>query len=133
MPVYDVSAVAHALGIDVKQLDNILSRNYLNGVDRRARGVSRRISSDAAITLQLACDLAAALEVPVAAALRISQMLQQKDDEPVAVGRFASLRADVVALRATTVARLDTAVEVVGRRRRGRPRRARQPGGGESV
>lgn len=133
MPVYDVSAVAQAIGIDVKQLDNILSRHYLTGVDRRTRGVSRRISTEAAVTLHLACDLAAALEVPVAAALRISQMLQQKDDEPVAVGRFASLRADVVALRATTVARLDTAVEVVGRRRRGRPRRARQPGGGEPV
>jgi len=132
LPVYDVSAVAQAIGIDVKQLDNILSRHYLTGVDRRTRGVSRRISTEAAVTLHLACDLAAALEVPVAAALRISQMLQQKDDEPVAVGRFASLRADVVALRATTVARLDTAVEVVGRRRRGRPR-ARQPGGGEPV
>jgi len=131
LPVYDVSAVAHAIGIDVKQLDNILSRNFLNGVDRRTRGVSRRISSDAAITLQLACDLAAALEVPVAVALRISQMLQQNDGEPVAVGRFASLRADVVALRTTTVARLDTAVELVGRRRRGRPPRARQLGGEE--
>jgi hypothetical protein len=126
LPVYDVSAVAQALGIDVKRLDNILSRSYLTGVDRRTRGVSRRISTEAAVTLRLACDLAAALEMPVAAALRISQMLQQNDGEPVAAGRFASLRADVVVLRATTVTQLDAAVELVGRRRRGRPPLARQ-------
>ena len=131
MPVYDVSAVAHAIGIDIKQLDNILSRNYLGGVDRRTRGVSRRISTEAAVTLQLACDLAAALKVPVAVALRVSQMLQRNDDEPVAIGRFALLGVDIVALRTTTVARLDTAVELVGRRRRGRPPRARQHSGKE--
>ena len=129
LPVYNVSAVAQAIGVDVKQLDNILSRNSLTGVDRRTRGVARRISTEAAITLQLACDLAAALEVPVAAALRISQILQRNDGEAVTIGRFASLRADVVALRVTTVARLDAAVELVGRRRRGRPPGERQASG----
>ena len=128
MPVYDLVAVAQALGLDIKRLDNILSRNDLPGVDRRARGVSRRISSDAAVTLHLACNLATAMEIPVGAALRISQMLQRSDGQPVAIGSFASLRADVLTLRATTVARLDTAVELVGRRRRGRPPRARRPG-----
>ena len=126
LPVYHVSAVAQAIGIDVKQLDNLLSRNFLTGVDRRTRGVARRISTEAAITLQLAWDLTAALEVPLAAALRISQIVQRNDGEAVTLGRFASIRVDVVALRATTVARLDAAVELVGRRRRGRPPRERQ-------
>ena len=58
-------------------------RNYLTGVDRRTRGVSRRVSTEAAVTIRLAWDLAAALEMPFAAALRISQLLQhERDGEP---------------------------------------------------
>ena len=34
MPVYDVSAVAHAVDLELKQLDNLLSRNALTGVEK---------------------------------------------------------------------------------------------------
>jgi hypothetical protein len=126
MPVYDVSAVAEAIGIDPKQLDNILSRNDLVGVERRTRGVARRLSTDAAVTIHLASELSTALRVPIAEALRLASELQRRADHAVAVGSFATLHVDVVALRAATVTRLDSAVELVGRRKRGRPARVRR-------
>ena len=123
MPAYHVSAVAEAIGMSEKQLDNILSRNEIPGVERKARGVSRRVSVDAAITIHLAFDLAAALRIPVAHALGVAASLQTAVDHSLPAGRFVRVRADVSALRAETLARLDAAVEAVGRRRRGRPPR----------
>lgn len=124
MAIYDVTAVAEALGVDPKQLDNVLSRNELEGVERKARGVTRRVSSDAAVTIHLAFELAAALRMPFGAALRVSASLQRSPNQRVVVGKFATLQADLAALRAATIAQLDSAVEIVGRRRRGRPPRA---------
>jgi 7-keto-8-aminopelargonate synthetase-like enzyme len=121
LPFYDVAAVAEAVGIDAKQLDNILSRNELSGVERRTRGVSRRLSVDAAVTIHLASEIASALGMPIGHALRISAAIQQDADYVVQAGEFATLRADVARIRMTTIARLDSAVELVGRRRRGRP------------
>ena len=123
MPVYHVSAVAEALGMSEKQLDNILSRNDVSGVERRSRGVSRRVSADAAITIHLAFELATSLRIPVVHALSLADALQSAADHSLPAGRFGRIHADVAALRAETLARLDTAVEAVGRRRRGRPPR----------
>lgn len=121
MPVYHVSAVAEAVGMTEKQLDNVLSRNDMPGVERKARGVSRKVSADAAITIHLGFELAASLRMPIAHALELAQTLQGTESHTLPAGRFATVRADVEALRAETLARLDAAVEAVGRRRRGRP------------
>ena len=121
MPFYDVAAVAEAVGIDAKQLDNMLSRNELDGVERRTRGVSRRLSVDAAVTIRLASEIAGALGMPIGQALRISTSILKSADHLVRVGDVATLHADVARIRATTVASLDGAVELVGHRRRGRP------------
>ena len=123
MPFYNVSAVAEAVGLTEKQLDNLLSRNALPGVERKARGVSRRISVDAAVTIHLASQLADAMRLPVAAALEMASELQTSTHQVVSVGEFVSLQADIGALRNATLVRLDAAVEAVGRRRRGRPPR----------
>jgi len=124
MPFYDVAAVAEAVGIDAKRLDNILSRNELSGVERWTRGVSRRLSVDAVVTIRLASDIANALGLPIGQALRISHAVQQDPDHRVRVGEFGTLHVDAAGVRATTIARLDGAVELVGRRRRGRPPKA---------
>ena len=124
MPFYDVAAVAEAVGIDAKQLDNILCRNELDGVERRARGVSRRLSVDAAVTIQLASEIAGALGISIRQALRISATIQQSADNVLRVSDVATLHADVARVRAATIARLNGAVELVGRRRRGRPAKA---------
>ena len=123
MPAYHVSAVAEAIGMSEKQLDNILSRNELAGVERRTRGVSRRVSVDAAITIHLAFELAASLRIPVVHALSVAASLQAAADHSLPAGRFARIQANVAALREETLERLDAAVEAVGRRRRGRPPR----------
>ena len=126
MPFYSVSAVAEAVGMSEKQLDNMLSRNALVGVERKARGVARRISADAAVTINLASGLSESLRVPIGAAIGIATQLQTTNEHVIGVGAFLTLRADMTALRIATLARLDMAVETVGRRRRGRP-----PGAGQ--
>jgi hypothetical protein len=131
LPVYDVSAVAHALDINQRQLDNILSRNDLIGVDRRARGVTRRVTPDAAVIINLALDLSSALGIPTSSAIRIATAIAREPDHQLVVGDFASIRVDMSGLRASTNARLSIAVEIVGRRRRGRPPR-RASGGSVS-
>lgn len=121
MPIYDLSAVAHAIEMTPKQLDNLLSRNELEGVERKTRGVTRRISSEAAITISIAWRLVEATKVPIAAALEISRRLTMDPDHSVSVGGHLTLAVDFAGIRADTLARLDAAVETVGRRRRGRP------------
>ena len=120
MPVYDLSALAEAFDTDAKQLDNILSRNEIAGVERRTRGVTRRVTLDAAVNIRVALDLAGDLGVPFARALRAAARLAA-DGGVVRVGEFASLHVDAGALRRSTLERLDSAVETVGKRPRGRP------------
>jgi hypothetical protein len=123
LPVYDLAAVAEAVNLDQKQLDNLISRNALPGVERKNRGVARRLTSDVAVTLCLARELAVAFEVPLAKALPFAQKVIGSGAIDLDLGQFMTLRVDEPALRASIAGRLDTAVEIVGRRRRGRPPR----------
>lgn len=104
-----------------KQLDNLLSRNDLHGVQRKTRGVTRRISSDAAVVINLAWKLSEGARVPIATALGMSRRLMIDSDHSVAVGDHLTLKVNFDGIRADTLARLDAAVEAIGRRRRGRP------------
>jgi hypothetical protein len=128
LPIYDLSAVAHAIDITPKQLDNLLSRNELRGVERKARGVTRRISSDAAVAINIAWQLSQATKVPIANALELSHRLTVGSDHSVPLGDHLTLAVDLAAIRADTIARLDAAVETVGRRRRGRPPKSARRG-----
>ena len=121
MPIYDVAALAEAFEVDERQLDNLLSRNEIAGVERRARGVTRRVTLDAAVAIRVALELTNGLRVPSAHALRIAARITANPPEEVAVGSYGSLRFDVATIRGSTLERLDSAVEAVGRRRRGRP------------
>lgn len=123
MPIYDLAAVAHAIEMTPKQLDNLLSRNKLDGVERKARGVTRRISSEAAVAINIAWQLAEGTKVPIASALEISRRLTAHSDHSIPVGEHLRLTVDFAGIRADTLARLDSAVETVGRRQRGRPPR----------
>ena len=123
MPVYDIAALVEALQIDQRQLDNLLSRNVIPGVDRRRRGVTRRVTPEAAATIRLAWDLVTHLRVPSSYALELAATIAHDAEGEIAVGRFGALRFDVAGLRGSTLDRLDSAVEAVGTRRRGRPAR----------
>jgi hypothetical protein len=120
LPFYDVAALAIALDLDPRQVDNMLSRNTIAGVERKARGVTRRVNADAAVRVQLASELTRALGMPVGRALQLASRLTESGAE-VPLGEYGLLRFDVMRLRRTTLERLDAAVEAVGRRRRGRP------------
>ena len=127
MPIYDLAAVAEALDLTPKQLDNLLSRNHLPGVERKKRGIARRITSDVAAVVCLARELSAALSVPLANVLGFSQAAAiEHGAQQIELGRFTKLSIDQPALRALVAQRLDAAVETVGRRRRGRPPRRRE-------
>jgi len=123
LPIYDLAAVAEAVNLEPKQLDNLLSRNHLPGVDRTKRGVSRRLNTEVAIILCLARELSQALHIPLGSALRFAKTAVGPDAAPIDLGNFATLQIDQQLLRSSITARLDAAVEAVGRRRRGRPRR----------
>jgi hypothetical protein len=127
LPVYDLAAVAEAVKLEPKQLDNLISRNELLGVERKNRGVARRLTSDVAVTICLARELSSAFDVPLAKALHFAQRVIGQGSVDVDLGQFMTLRVDERALRESIAVRLDTAVEIVGRRRRGRPPRNAAP------
>jgi hypothetical protein len=128
LPIYDLPAVAHAVDFDIKQLDNLLSRNALPGVEKNKRGVARRLTPEVTVAIRLAKELAEALGLSPGSLLAIASRITREHHEHLALGEFCTLRIDLAALRASTLARLDSAVEVVGRRRRGRPPK-RSPSG----
>lgn len=125
MPVYDMSAVAQAADFDLKQLDNLLSRNSLPGVERQRRGVARRLTPDTVMVIRLAKELADALGTSVGGMLAVASDIERSKSDEVQLGPYLILRIDRAALKASTLARLDSAVEIVGRRPRGRPPRRR--------
>ena len=133
MPVYDVSAVAHALDLDLKQLDNLLSRNTLAGVEKKRRGLARRLTPEIAVVIRLAKELAESLGVSAGSMLPIAHDIERASSNEVRLSEFLTLHIDRNGLRASTLARLDSAVEVIGTRRRGRPPRRERTGGLEEL
>ena len=127
MPVYDLAAVAHAIDIDLKQLDNLLSRNTLPGVERRRRGIARRLTPDVVVVIRLARDLAEALGVSAGTLLSVANSIERGATNEVRFGEYVTLYVDRDALRMSTLVRLDAAVEVIGTRRRGRPPGRKRP------
>jgi len=131
LPVYDLAAVAHALDLDLKQLDNLLSRNALPGVEKRRRGLARRLTPEVAVVIRLAKQLSEALGVSVGSLLSVSYSIERGTTDEVRLAEFVTLHVDRNAVRTSTLARLDTAVEVIGRRRRGRPPGRVRPSAGD--
>jgi hypothetical protein len=121
LPLYDLAAVAHAVDVPAKQLDNLLSRNALPSVEKKRRGLARRLPREIAVAVKLASDLATTLDIPTGKLLRLAHEIERSDRAELMIGEFAKLEINLSGLRAYTAARLDEAVEVVGRRRRGRP------------
>ena len=123
MPVYDLAAVAEALDRPGKQIDNILSRNNITGIEHTKRGVTRRIALDAVLTLRVALELVDAVGLSIPAALDAAAIIRERRGT-LQIGSFGRMVIDLDALEESTVTYLNRAVETVGRRARGRrPRR----------
>jgi hypothetical protein len=121
LPFYDLSAVAHAIDMEPKQLDNLLSRNTLSGVEKKKRGIARRLTPDVVVVIQIAKEIAEALDLSTGSLFSVAQRIADNDSGLLELGAFVTLKIDLDALRTATFNQLDAAVEVVGRRRRGRP------------
>jgi hypothetical protein len=123
LPVYDVSAVAHALDLELKQLDNLLSRNTLAGIEKKRRGLARRLTPEIAVVIRIAKELSESLGVSPGSMLAIAHEIERSSGDEIRLSEFVTLHIDRNALKASTLSRLNSAVEVIGTRRRGRPAR----------
>ncbi|HEX8850921.1 MAG TPA: hypothetical protein VF761_15425 [Gemmatimonadaceae bacterium] len=121
MRAYDVAVGALALDVDRKWLDNLIAHHDIRGVERFARGVSRRLSMRALLTAAIVRDLQRELAVPAARAVEIAQRLLAGHHSDLALTPALSVRLDLAALEREIAHRLIHAMETAAPRRRGRP------------
>jgi hypothetical protein len=117
---YTIATAALTLGVPHKWLDNTLSHYAVSGVDQKKQGVSRRISLDALLRLQLSNRLSRDVAIPLAKALEFAESIVQ------AGGRISTpagivISVDLSALRSELEAALIAAVEIAPTPHRGRP------------
>ena len=120
---YTVGAVALALDIPAKWIDNILSHHTVRGVAQKRQGVSRKVSLEGLLQLALAISLIEDLQIPAFSALRLASTLTDTGGHhrtPAGI----SFDLDLAAIRAHLETRLAQAVEIAPLPRRGRPPRS---------
>jgi len=117
--VYTVATAALVLGVSVKWLDNVLSHFSVPGIVQERQGVSRRITIDGLLQLSLLHSLVYELGTTLVAATQIAQRLAAAGFVELSQG--ITIRADLDALRANLIDRLEHAVEIAPVPRRGRP------------
>ena len=123
MPAYTVAATAVTLGIPGKWVDNILSHHRVPGVSQARQGVSRRLSPQAVLTLDIALRISSTLGVSTSRALDLSTRVLRRPagTETIDLGQGVSLSIDLDEVRSELLERLAHAVEVAPSPRRGRP------------
>lgn len=121
MRAYDVAIAALALDVDHKWLDNLVAHHDIPGVERFARGVSRRLSMRALLAAAIARDLQRELAVPAARAVEIARRTLVSHHSDLALTPALSVRLDLAVLEREIAHRLVHAMETAAPRRRGRP------------
>lgn len=137
MRAVTTATAAAVISIDRKSLDNLLSRIGADAGARGRQGVERKIPVRMLEEIALTVELGERLRIPVREAYALARQLLGRDalravtpslqPEPefvgsVNLGPFIHLGADLRALRAQLQARLELAIEMHVRPRRGRPR-----------
>ena len=120
MPVYSSRTVALALGLEPKELDNLLSRCLVRGVSGGTPGRNRRIAGDAIGVIAIAAELRRAFQSPWHRALEIAEMLNRSETVRLADG-VLTLSASLSRYRERLNERLDEVAEYVVTPSRGRP------------
>ena len=125
MRAYTVAAVAVALKMPVKWVDNVLSHNRVRGVSQARQGVARRLTPQAVTILEIALQLVRAASIPASRALAIAHEVADLGGSvaPVYLSRSVTIVVDVTAITRETTERLAQAVEIAPRPQRGRPPR----------
>jgi hypothetical protein len=115
------ATAATILGMERKTFDNLLARLGGEEFPRGRQGVERRVPVALLPQLLLCAELSAKLSVPLREAFSLARALAD-GQQPGAP--FIRLEADFDVLRDEIDQQLETAVETVVRRPRGRPKRA---------
>ena len=123
MRAYTVAAAAVSLGITPKTLDNILTRYDIEGISRARQGVSRRLTTHALMTLNVALRLSRSAFIPLNTAITMAKTVLGQSQSTLEVGKGISIEFDLALIRKDLDARLAEAVEVAPAPRRGRPPR----------
>jgi hypothetical protein len=121
MRTFSTATAAHALGVDRKVLDNLLTREAKALVGTGRRGKDRRISFSVLEQLALALLLKRDLGVSLARGLELAAAISQSPTGEIAVGLLGTLRYEHSGLRSPLEAALTDALEEVAPPRRGRP------------
>ena len=119
------AAAAAALDLDLKSIDNILSREGKHLIRLGKQGVRRRIDDDALAPIAIAIVLKRELGVPLARGLEIGGYLLESGSSNIAVGQLGTLSFDIDALKSHLTAVLAEVLEQTALPKRGRPPRAR--------
>lgn len=117
---YTVGAVALALDVTAKWIDNVLSHHTLRGVAQERQGVSRKVNPEGLLQLALAIILIEDLEIPTSSALSLANTLNENGGS-LKTPAGISIELDLAAIRARLETRLAQAVEIAPVPRRGRP------------
>jgi hypothetical protein len=121
---YTVATVAVSLNMAAKWVDNVLSHHDIPGVSKRRQGVSRRLTPQAVLCLEVAMRLGHSLSIPLADGLELAQSIAGGGDRAsVDAGKGITITIDLRAIRDELTERLANAVEVTPLPRRGRPPR----------
>jgi hypothetical protein len=120
MRAVTTTTAAVALGIDRKTLDNAISRLGSAVVPRGRQGLERRIPANLLPIIALALDISSHLGTPIREAFPLAQRLMSGQRD---IGPRLSIHADIDRIQGEISARLESAIETVVRRPRGRPPR----------
>jgi hypothetical protein len=129
VPLFSTRAAALALGMSFKELDNILSRHPINGLDPSARGRDRKLRSDTVVRLAVSGTLREAFGCSWEKALELSELACDVQELQLG-GSTLTLRIDLPTIRERLNTRLTEVSEYLLAPRRGRP--VRPPRSGSS-
>ena len=120
MRAYTVATAAVTLQVSPKWLDNLLSHHTVPGVARSRQGVSRRLTEQAILTVEVANRISRNLSIPAARSLELAQHLT-RGSSTFQAGEGITLSLDLRSIQATVAERLAYAVEIAPIPQRGRP------------
>lgn len=122
---YHIEVAQHAVGVDKKWVDNLLSHFEVPGVERARQGVARRISSRGIYHIALIHRLNRELGISVSSALSLATRLLASHAGRVRVGLWLELEVELPAMQHSLDRLIEEASEISAPARRGRPRQAR--------
>jgi hypothetical protein len=122
---YTVAATAIALGVSKKWVDNVLSHHRIPGVLQKRQGITRRVTPEALLRLELVGVLTTTLDISILRALDLANRLIEEQGKGIDLPESPHIRlsANLRAIAAELNERLEHALEISPNPRRGRPQR----------